>query len=257
MPNWNTLKKTVRIITYPVLPACSSRTKKLVRTIVYSALCTTAVLLFQFKIKSYDICSIKDVQPITWQVKKQTEDFSHMNWQDAIEYVQTPAQVQKYIAWLCSRPEMVFDEGQYYSGFKKTHEGRTPVDCTEVAYASAALLSDNGYPPLILMLSTTRVYPTSAIVQRPKGHMVFVYKSEGKFGSIGIEPDDFQKPVHENLESLVCHITDSHADPKNLDERYCYFSLFNLNENDPDYITTERDLYRLFLIDSLYHIPEK
>lgn len=251
MPLWEEIRKNlVNVMQYPVLSQFSSRTKRIVRVFTCAVLCVTAVSIYHWKVKSYDPSLVKDVQPKLWNVKNNLGDFSRMNYQESIEYVQTPVQAQKYCDWLCSRPTGVFDEGKYMSGFKKTHEGRSPVDCSEVAYAAAALLSDNEYPPLIIAFTPFRFL-------KSKGHALFVYKEQGNFGSVGIEPGDFQHPVHESLESLVCYITKSHADPAHPRDMYRYYSLFNLNENDPDYITTERDLFRLFLRDSLTVIPEK
>ncbi len=250
MVHWEEVQKKVwDVLMYPVFPRASSRIKNSVRALTCAALCASVVGLYQWKVKGYDPRFVKDVQPIQWAVKN-AGDFSRMNYQEAIEYVQTPLQAKQYLNWLCDRPKIVFDKGKYFSSFRKTHEGRTPIDCSEMAYAAAALLSDNGYPPLLLAF-----FPYQ--FSKASGHVVFAYKEQGKFGSVGIEPDDFQHPVHDNLESLVQYITESHANPLKPQERYRYYCLFNLEENDPDYIATERNLFRLFLRDVLTPIPEK
>jgi len=243
-------RKTKSILFHPVFEDVSARTKTAIRAVTCATLCTAVALLYSVKVKSYDPHLVNDVKPITWSVKNSERDFSRMNYQEAIEYVQTPAQAHEYRNWLCSRKNHVFDQGTFLSGFKKVHEGRSPVDCSEVAYAAAALLSDNGYPPLILALTPYRLF-------KSRGHVVFVYKQHGRFGSLGIEPDDRQEPIHESIDALAHTLTKDNADPQKPQNTYRYYSLFNLNENDPDYITTERDLHRLFLRDALTRMSVK
>jgi len=83
--------------------------------------------------------------------------------------------------------------GDDWDSFRRIHE-RKGDDCDGGAIAAAALLSDDGYPPYILMLW-----------DGDSGHAVFVYRSEETkgFGSVGINLSDYHPPRHASLQELV------------------------------------------------------
>ena len=62
-----------------------------------------------------------------------------------------------------------------YESFKTNHKDRTAI-CMGYAVAVAALLSDNGYPPLILILDPYK---------KDTGHALFLYNQEGMFSTLG------------------------------------------------------------------------
>lgn len=186
--------------------------------------------------------------------KKQKLTFENMTWQEVIQAVETPSQAEKYCSWLKDNRKKD-DEYHYYS-FKSVHEGAR-IDCNEVAYSAAALLGDNGYPPIVMCLSD---------FLNSEGHMVFVYKQHGKYGSIGIQQNDCQEPVYDSIETLAqtlqfygpVQLAFSWTGQFIFDQKtYGRYALVNLAENDPDYITTERDMRKSLWFWQCKRIPSK
>jgi hypothetical protein len=89
---------------------------------------------------------------------------------------------------------ILYGEEDYWASFKQTNLQKLG-DCDDGAIAAASLLYDDGFPPYFLILN------------RKKGkssHMVFLYKDEeGRYGSIGINEDDNQRPNSKNISDLV------------------------------------------------------
>ncbi|MBL7100804.1 MAG: hypothetical protein ISS23_02505 [Nanoarchaeota archaeon] len=202
--------------------------------------------------------SIKNVQPrITAYKKSDThsydlyKSFSQLTWQEAIKKVQTPQEARLYVAWLKARKikrsktesrSKLEDDGMHMYSFKKIHEG-CPIDCTEAATAAAALLSDNGYPPLLLMIDG-----------EPTGHATFLYKGKDKFDSIGIVRlgrntwGPPQEPRYKNLNDLVKDLV------KATDTKPIGYLIINLSENNPDWLTTDENMQKEF--DSQFEIKD-
>jgi len=83
--------------------------------------------------------------------------------------------------------KLVYGEEDYWASFKESFTHKLS-DCDDGAIAAAALLYDNGFPPYFLRLCGRR-----------EDHLVFLYKNkEGKFGTIGINPEDCQEPKEIN-----------------------------------------------------------
>jgi hypothetical protein len=79
--------------------------------------------------------------------------------------------------------KLVYNEEDYWASFKESFTNRL-CDCDDGAIAAAAILYDNGFHPYFLKL-----------YGRNEDHLVFLYKNkEGKFGTIGINPQDCQEP---------------------------------------------------------------
>jgi len=72
--------------------------------------------------------------------------------------------------------------------FKDNYKKKKGV-CLDYATCAAALLWDNGYPPLILALKGNSF-----------DHSVFLYKKDNKFGTLGESP---MKPIYSTVEDLV------------------------------------------------------
>lgn len=162
---------------------------------------------------------IRNVKIITDYSEKieQNVDYSKMTWQEAIAYVKTPNQVQDY---LIRHFEIDLDElmlgfnlfgiNFFTKGetFKYNHTRKKGI-CIDYATAAAALLSDDGYPPLLLYLKCE-----DSMYQ----HVVFLYKTTEGFGALGITP---RNSIYNTLDDLVT----------SLGEEYKYFSVVNLDEN--------------------------
>lgn len=144
-------------------------------------------------------------------------DYSKLTWQEAIAHVKTPKQAQDY---LYRHFEIDFKELMWSFNilginfftkgetFKYNHTRRKGI-CIDYATTAAALLSDDGYPPLILYVKSD---------DRIERHVVFLYKTEEGFGALGMTPE---KPVHKTVDSLVTA----------LGEEYDHFGIVNLDEN--------------------------
>lgn len=186
--------------------------------------------------KSVNPYSIKDVNPITdYKTKEKIGkklssilSYEKLTWQEAIEYIQTPKEAEIYMIWLRYRDDnrKRFGSNLYLHSFKRIYEG-AKIDCFEGALAVAALLSDNGYPPLVLIFGSYI-----------KSHAVFLYKQNDRFGSIGINMSDMNKPMYESLDDLVKYLAKCY-------KLSHYYQVINLSENDPDWLTTNKNMIKL------------
>ena len=102
-----------------------------------------------------------------------------LEWYDAIKSVSTPQDAQKYLDSSFSYDE---DKRTRKTGgtFKNTFKSGKGI-CFDYATMAAALLADDGYPPLILRLDG-----------KTESHAVYLYKDNGskKFGALGNSPRD-------------------------------------------------------------------
>ena len=113
-------------------------------------------------------------------------------------------------------------EKNIYLSFKHIHKNEID-DCNGGALTAAALLSDDGYEPLVLtMLEKGGEKPNPSM-----GHIIFIYKKENKWGTLGINPSDCQEPKYSSIEEIV--------------QRYNFITYFvkNIKEEYPDYIDND------------------
>jgi len=118
-------------------------------------------------------------------------NFNKLNYKEAIKAVQTPDQVQgdffeKYFYF--DQDEIkehvigpfVVSKRLKGESFKYNYNKKKGV-CLDYATCAAALLSDNGYAPLLLSLRDN---------SSTEGHMVFLFKDKetGLFGALGSTP---------------------------------------------------------------------
>ena len=142
--------------------------------------------------------------------------FRNMTYQDAIKAVSTPEQATSYV-----REHMIPTRKKGSASFKKIHERRYG-NCGEAVVAAAALLSDDGFPATYLSMKDQR---------KSEGHAVFLYQSDGKWGTIGINARDNQPPVYTSLEEIAR----GHG--------YDTYRLATIGEGIiPNWIDTDRDL---------------
>ena len=150
------------------------------------------------------------------------ENYKDMGYTEVIRRVQTPNGARDYILRYLRPRER--DNGRHYYSFRQIHNG-FPVDCTEGAVAAAALLSDNGYPPYIMHIKEKRTEKSS--------HVLYIYKENGKFGSLGINFSDNNAPQFETLEGLARYIAGG------LNMQYDGYKIADLRFFFPDYIWGE------------------
>ena len=197
--------------------------------------------------KNYDTHQIQNSPVIDHHEFFTWEEYERMSWNEVIENIQTPREAQSYCNFLMARAihNNNFDDGSHFYGFRTVHEG-APTDCSEAAYAAAALLSDDGYEPLVMVLAENTL---AGSLLGNRAHIVFVYKQNDGFGSIGIrQRKDFNRPVFATLDALAKRIQQvQHQD--NQDILLTRYVVINIGENDPDYITTNRNMQRAIELD--------
>lgn len=202
--------------------------KMLVGGIVSSSLLLNGCALLTPQFKPYSISEIRDASQTDSAEKNGTDqslfdvDFGRFSWQDAIKYVSTPREAQYYCNWLCATKKFT-NVNSYIPSFKEVHEGNQ-MDCVRGAIAAAALLSDNGYAPLALTVCDNSTFSC-------EGHIVFIYKQNGKFGSVGINKHDFHEPKFDTVRDLAQDIVDHFPDNWN------YYGVLNFADNHTDFIS--------------------
>lgn len=167
--------------------------------------------------------SIQSVTPIKEPIERLKEepiDYDKLTWQEAIEYVQTPEQVQDYLdrhfsyesqgATLIFIPGFIMISKQKGETFRYNHTLRKG-SCFDYATSAAALLSDNNYPPLLLTMGT-----------KSSSHSVFLYRTKTGYGALG---RIHLGPVYSSIENLVNCLNEK------INFSYDKFNIVNLDEN--------------------------
>ncbi len=193
--------------------------EKLVKNIGRKVATITLVgsLLFGSGCATYSTLNPISIQPVT-PIERPIErpiDYSNLTWQEAIKYVQTPEQVQDYLdnhfGYDFEEAENIFFiPGLYLLGAKgetfKYNHLRGKGICFDYSTVAAALLSDNGYPPLLLNMSG-----------ESGSHMVFLYRGENGFGALGYTP---KPPVYPSVQDLVNNLGFSKFKIFDIDKAY-------------------------------------
>ena len=111
------------------------------------------------------------------QQMQETKTFATQTFEEAMIQVTTPNQVREYLLNFLDyqKDAKNFGETEYMASFRVIHQNRSD-DCDGAALAAAALLHDNGYPPLMLCM-----YEDDS----SNGHAVFVYNKEGEWATLG------------------------------------------------------------------------
>lgn len=164
---------------------------------------------------SYLVSSIKPVSITEENIKNASEDdfYDRMTWQEAIAYVKTPEQVNDYFRRHfkvdSEESKKFFGFHPYVKGetFRHNHTRKKGV-CLDYATVAAALLSDDGYPPLLLVME-----------DKESAHAVFLYRAETGFGCLGL---GWQSPKHKTIDDLV-DVTGC--------GKYDHYCIVNLDEN--------------------------
>ncbi|MBN1827644.1 MAG: hypothetical protein JW884_00660 [Deltaproteobacteria bacterium] len=127
---------------------------------------------------------------------KRLESMSHT---DVISEISTPWQARQYLLNYLSyaSDRDTYGEEDFIAPFRRIHAMRRD-DCDGGALAAAALLSDNGYNPLMLCM-----YSNEHTLERKGGHSVYIYPEGGKWATLGIRPHDCNPPVFDSVEEIV------------------------------------------------------
>ncbi len=119
--------------------------------------------------------------------------YTQMSYQEMIAEIKTPEQVAWYIQHYIEKED---GASLHAYTFHDIHE-RRKGDCSEATVAAAALLSDDGYAPLVLFFRRPfddKIFPR---------HVIFVYSQNSQWGSLGINGQDIQRPIYSTLEELA------------------------------------------------------
>lgn len=168
--------------------------------------------------KALDIDSIPQSNPVNREGRKaeyDSSDYSDMGWKEAIKKVKTPEQAQSYLDKHFDYGEFEVAKRGYFEPFNKNNKDGAGA-CMDYACASAALLGDNGYAPIILNLKSS---------QGPS-HTEHIYKKDEKYYTIGTKGIDKGYSSVKELASQFNNLQDEY--------NFVGFYLFNLNKNHGD-----------------------
>src|SRR5262249_2869270 len=138
-----------------------------------------------------------------------------------IQRLHTPARVQR---WLTSLPYNWERQGGTLRSFREVVK-RNEAHCLEASVAAAVILEQHGFRPLLLDLESVDLLD----------HVIFVFKRNGLWGSIGRSRDiglHGRKPLFRNLRQLVWSYFDPYIDFSGRIKGYGLASLYDLGKYD-------------------------
>lgn len=143
----------------------------------------------------------------------------------------TPYEVQQHIL---SMPYNREEDGETIRSAEQTLKHHTG-HCLETAFAAAALLELQGYPPLILSLES----------QDLMDHVVFIFQQNGLWGSIGRSREQGlqgRKPQFRTVRDLMWSYYDPYIDDSG---RLIGYQVFHLDETQADWRYSTQNLWRI------------
>lgn len=154
----------------------------------------------------------------------------------------TPWQVQKLLhSFEYNREE----NGTTLKSALKTLQERK-AHCLEAAFAAAALLELNGYPPLVMSLES----------QDGIDHVVFIFREEGRWGAVGHSRDPGlfgRAPVFRSLRDLAWSYYDPYIDGSS---KVTAYQMADLDDTEADWRYSSRNVWKAekYLLD-IVHRP--
>ena len=148
------------------------------------------------------------------------KDFTATEWK-LIQRLNTPVKVQRYLSTLAYNRE---DNGSTLRSFREWVK-RNEVHCLEAAIGAAVILEQHGYPPLLLDLES----------QDLLDHVIFVFKDNGRWGSVARSRDiglHGRKPVYRSLKDLAWSYFDPFVDFTGRLKGYGLTNLYDLGNYD-------------------------
>jgi|SRR5690349_16709386 hypothetical protein len=146
--------------------------------------------------------------------------FTNAEWK-LIQRLNTPAKVQRYLSALAYNRE---PNGSTLRSFRELIKGND-AHCLEAAVSAAVILEQHGYPPLLFDLES----------QDLLDHVIFVYKENGRWGSIARSRDlglHGRKPVYRSLRDLAWSYFDPFVDLTGRLKGYGLANLYDLGDYD-------------------------
>ncbi len=151
--------------------------------------------------------------------------------------LKTPEGVQIFLR---SMPYNHESEGETLRSAAETLRKRK-AHCLEAAFLAAAVLEHLGFQPLVMSLES----------KDDLDHVIFVYKRNGRWGSVGRSRDDGlhgRKPVYTTLKNLARSYYESY-----IDKTGCItgFQIANLDDSGADWRNSKKNVWKAerFLID--------
>lgn len=138
-----------------------------------------------------------------------------------IQRLNTPAKVQRFFSRM---PYNWEPSGGTMRSFREVVK-RNEAHCLEAAVGAAVILEQHGYPPLLLDLES----------QDLLDHVIFVFKENGRWGSIARSRDTGlhgRKPVFRSLRDLAWSYFDPYVDFSGRLKGYGLTSLYELGNYD-------------------------
>ena len=146
--------------------------------------------------------------------------FTAAEWK-LIQRLNTPVKVQRYFS---SLPYNWEKTGPTLRSFREMIKHKE-AHCLEGAIAAAVILEQHGLPPLLMDLES----------QDLLDHVVFVFRRDGGWGSIGRSRDiglHGRKPVYRSLRDLAWSYFDPFVDFSGRLKGYAVTSLYDLGDYD-------------------------
>ncbi|MDP2908796.1 MAG: hypothetical protein Q8N77_03235 [Nanoarchaeota archaeon] len=167
----------------------------------------------------------KDVRHyMTDEQIRRVEDTAKEDYKTVVKELKTPLEAMIYCTKVLSYEKdiNVYGKKDYWASFKNIHKNKKD-DCDGGAFAAAAILSDDGFPPYIAVFRNNK-----------EAHAVFVYKTtEGKYGSIGINTSDCVSGCG-SIEELRDRLS-------KVKDKYTHIKVYDLSKQYPDYIDNDKD----------------
>src|SRR6266536_3970914 len=148
------------------------------------------------------------------------ESFSQKEWR-LIQSLRKPPQVQRFFS---SMPYNWERNGGTLRSFREIVQ-RNEAHCLEAAVATAVILEQHGYPPLLLDFESVDLLD----------HVIFVFQQDGLWGSIGRSRDiglHGRRPLFRSLRDLAWSYFDPYVDFSGRIKGYGPANLYDLGNYD-------------------------
>lgn len=152
--------------------------------------------------------------------RPERESFTAREW-EIVQRLNTPAKVQRFFS---AMPYNWERKGGTLRSFREVVK-RNEAHCLEAAVGAAVILEQHGYPPLLLDLESVDLLD----------HVLFVFKSNGRWGSIARSRDiglHGRKPVYRSVRDLAWSYFDPYVDFSGRLKGYGVTSLYELGNYD-------------------------